>query len=106
MLISFLVLASCVAQKAGDKISKTSVVIYNDADNDVSFLLGETSKMDTFNVKENDVWFSPSFSFNPIIKLQTQSHILLYELRLGNYYMIYWNADKKYWDIKKTKKRR
>lgn len=36
--------------------------------------------------------------------MQTQNHIVTYQLRLGNYYMIFWNEAKKYWDLKKTKK--
>ena len=72
----------------------------------ISLLLGEDSlRLDTFKIKGNDVWFSPGYRKDPIIFIQTQAHVSKYQLRLGNYYMIFWNGKKKYWDINKTQKR-
>ena len=104
-LIICLLFFSGKAQSAGARITKTSVVIYNNSNSTKTILLGNSSKMDTFKIKENDVWFSPIFTFNPILSLQTEHHTATYQLRLDNYYMIFWNGNKKYWDLKKTKKR-
>lgn len=72
----------------------------------MSILLGETPlKMDTFKIKKSEVWLSPAYHYDPIVTIKTQAHIGTYQLKLGNYYMIYWNAGKKYWDIKKTARR-
>lgn len=105
LLPVILLFAHGIAQQAGERFTKTSVVIYNNTNNKTAILLGSATKLDTFRLKENDVWFSPPFSFNPIIRLQTQGHIVTYQLKRGNYYMIFWNDKKKYWDLKKTKKR-
>lgn len=108
-LLSFLtiilVFSSCAAQQAGERFTKTSVVIFNNTDNKTTILLGSTTNLDTFKLKGNEVWFSPSFTFNPTFKLQTQNKTVAYQLKLGNYYMIFWNSKKNYWDIKKTKKK-
>jgi hypothetical protein len=105
LIFSFLVFCSS-AQTVGERITMPSVVIYNNSNTKKSILLGETPlKMDTFKIKKNEVWFSPVYQNDPTIKIQTQSHITTYQLKLGNYYMIYWNGNKKYWDIKKTVKR-
>jgi hypothetical protein len=99
---------SCLSQSKAlpNRITQTSVVIYNDSNNRLTVLLGDPStKMDTIILMENDVWTSPPLSFDPIIKIQTKKHIGEYQLSLGKYYMIYWNDKKKYWDIIKTNKR-
>jgi hypothetical protein len=62
--------------------------------------------LDTFELKANEVWYSPAYTVDPIIKIQTQNIIKTYQLRLGKNYMIYWNKRKKFWDINKTKKER
>lgn len=105
LLPVILLFYSCDAQQAGERFTKTSVVIFNNTNNKTTILLGSTTKLDTFKLKENEVWFSPSFTFNPTFKLQTKNHTVAYQLRLDNYYMIFWNNKKKYWDLKKTKKR-
>jgi hypothetical protein len=98
--------ASCKAQQAGARFTNTSVVIYNNSNNKMAILLGESpAKMDTFKLNRSEVWFSPIYNHNPTIKIQTQNHVITYQLRLGNYYMIFWNDKKKYWDVEKTKKR-
>ena len=98
--------ASCTAQAVGQRITQNSVVIYNNSGNMISILLGEDSlRMDTFKIKGNDVWFSPEYHKDPIAFIQTQTHVGKYQLRLGNYYMIFWNDKKKYWDVQKTQKR-
>jgi len=105
LTISFLFI-SCAAQyQIADRITKTSVVIYNNTNNELNILLGSKTKLDTFKLEKNDVWLSQPYNFNPIFKIQTQNHIVTYQLRLGKYYMIFWNVKKKYWDLKKTKKR-
>ncbi len=106
LVIFSTLLIPCVAQQAGDRFTKTSVVIYNNSNNKMSISLGESpAKMDTFKLNKSEVWFSPVYNRNPIIKIRTQNHVISYQLRLGDYYMIFWNNKKKYWDIKKTNKR-
>lgn len=110
IVIFFILLVSCRtqahSQQLGERLMSTAVGIYNSSNNKITILLGESSvKMDTFQVKENELWYSPSYNKNPIINIQTQNHLTTYQLKLGNYYMIFWNENKKYWDVKKTKKR-
>jgi len=99
-------LITCKAQAVGERITKTLVTIYNNSNTRLSVLLGDPSvRMDTFKLKENEVWYSPTYANDPVIKVQTQHHVTTYQLRLGNSYMIFWNTKKKYWDIKKTQNR-
>lgn len=105
ILIIFISMFSCKAQQIGERLTKTSVVIFNNSKNSTSILLGESSsQMDTFKLKGNEVWLSPAYAHNPMIKVQTGKRIISYLLKPGNYYMIFWNDKKKYWDVKKTKK--
>ena len=99
-----LVFAFCAAQQVGERLTKSSVVIYNNTKNKKIILLGNNTKLDTFKLMENEVWLSPPFEYDPIFKLQTQNHVVNYQLKPGNYYMIFWNGKKKYWDLKKSKK--
>ncbi len=104
-MIFTLLLNSCAAQTLGERVLQTSVVIYNNTNQKMSIVLGESAnKMDTFRLKATEVWLSPSYKNNPTVKIQTKNHVVNYQLKLGNYYMIYWNNKKKYWDIKKTSK--
>ena len=99
-------IVSCAVQQVGERIAKTSLIIYNNSNNKKSFLLGETTlKMDTFKIKANEVWSSPVYNRHPIIKLQTQNHAVTYQLIIGKKYMVFWNVAKKSWDVKKMKKR-
>ena len=106
ILIGILFLINCNSQQIGDRVTKTSVVIYNNSNYKISILLGvSTLKMDTFKLKEKEVWLSPVYNRDPTIKLQTQNKVIAYQLKLDNNYMIFWNDKKKYWDIQKTKKK-
>jgi hypothetical protein len=108
LILLFLILigSSCKSQEAGVRITANLVVIYNNSNSKVSLLLGVPgAKPDTVSIKSNDVWYSPTYGSNPAIKIQTQKHISEYSLKLGNYYMVFWNSKKKYWDVKKTKPR-
>jgi hypothetical protein len=106
LILLILIDSSCKSQQVGARITANSVVIYNNSNSKISFLLGvKGAKPDTVNIKSNDVWFSPTYGSNPVIKIQTQKHISEYSLKLGNYYMVFWNSKNKYWDVKKTKPR-
>lgn len=91
--------------QAGARFTETAVAIYNNTTNKITFLLGSNTKLDTFTLKEKEVWLSPPFTFNPIFKMTTQNHTVTYQLKLNNAYMIFWNDRKKYWDLEKTQKR-
>ncbi len=107
VVILFFLVIPCNAQQAGERITSTLVIIYNNSNSKISILLGPPAgKMDTFNLKGNEVWYSPSYTKDPVIKIKTQSHVVNYQLRIGNSYMIFWNKKKKYWDITKTKNRK
>jgi hypothetical protein len=102
-----LLFSSCAAQQVGERIMQTSVVIYNNNNQKMTIVLGEPAiKMDTFILKGGEVWISPVYKKDPTIKIQTKSHVANYQLKLGNYYMIFWNGKKKYWDLKKTSKKK
>lgn len=102
-----LICNACLAQQVGTRIVETTVSLFNNSNNKLAILLGEpSSNMDTFELKANEVWYSPTYTINPIIKIQTRNIIKTYQLRLGKNYMIYWNKRKNVWDISKTKKER
>lgn len=105
--LALLVMMVSVAfgQAAGERITQTTVGIYTDANKRIKVLLGETAKtLDTVEVADY-VWYSRPYRNNPIIKIRTGSKNLTYQLKLGNIYMVFWNAPKKYWDVKRTKRK-
>ncbi len=107
IIVFFLLIISCNAQQIGERITSTLVIIYNNSNSKISILLGfPPERMDTFNLKAHDVWYSPTYSKDPVIKIKTQAHVVTNQLRIGNSYMIFWNTKKKYWDIIKTKNRK
>ena len=89
----------------GDRIGKNIVSIYNQSASDVKILLGDSiSGLDTFVLKGLETWSSPEYQSNPIVNIKTGSHSIGYTLTLGSSFLLFWNDDKKYWDIKKIKK--
>lgn len=101
ILIALLLFTSCWAQQLGERLSQTSVRIYNNSGSEITVLLGKEGRMDTLRLEGNKEFLSPPYNFNPIIQIQTQKKIVKYTLKPGNFYMIYWNEKKKYWDVKK-----
>lgn len=97
-------LADTVAvDQVGERIMETTVSIYNASNSEISFVLGDLStNLDTFRLKKSEVWYSPAYNFDPVLKIQTQKTIKTYQLRLGDSYMIFWNKKMKYWDLTKT----
>ena len=94
------------SQQLGPRITESMVSLYNNSDRETSILLGDTAvRLDTFFIKAQEVWHSPSYVRDPVIKIQTGSFVATYLLRRGNSFMIYWNGRKKYWDLKRIQKR-
>jgi hypothetical protein len=89
------------------RVTATSIGIYNTSNQDIKILLGaDSTSLDTFTVLNNSVWYSGFYQHNPIIiKIKTGQTVKAYSVYLGNYYLIFWNKKKKYWDVKKTQKR-
>jgi len=108
ILISIIVLLlhipSGEPQQIGKRLTARSILIYNNSNSRISFLLVEGEKSDTISISANKSWLSPSYKSNPIIKIQTQNFISNYQLNLGNSYVIFWNEEKKIWDVGRFKK--
>src|SRR4030066_1311606 len=99
ILVTLLITSCAQSQEVGEEITKTSIRLFNDSNQDIKVLLGiNESYLDTFLVIKQEVWISPSYVKNPIFKIFTNSSPVIYRLRLGNIYKIYWNEKKKYWD--------
>jgi len=90
-----------LSMQPGEDFMKSFVVIFNNNDSRISFLLGDLTNMDTVSLKEKEIWISPAYKVNPIIKIQTLDVTVVYQLTRGNYYMIVWNNEKRCWDISK-----
>ena len=93
------------AQQGGIGITSSLVSVFNNSQSELSFLLGYPTNLKSFKIKPQQVWYSPSFLTSPIIKIETQGITTEYQLKLGKAYMIYWNARKKLWDVKKIRER-
>ncbi|MGB5819280.1 MAG: hypothetical protein WBG90_07320 [Saonia sp.] len=107
-IVFCLFLSSCLAQKVdhiGEELTKTTVRIYNNSESKKVILVGSITKLDTFEVAKNSTWLSPSYKFNPIVKIRTQDKIVTYKLKIGRFYMIYWKKNKERWDLKRIKNR-
>lgn len=98
-----MLLVSC---SAGRRITANLVGIYNNSNAKMTIQLGETLKtMQNFTLKKHETWLSPNYNADPIIKIQTNDQVVTYTLQKGDYYMIYWNDMKKYWDVQKMNNR-
>jgi hypothetical protein len=102
LFLLFALSAVTGAQQPGVGYAHSSVKIYNSSSQKIKILIGEYSaKMDTQLLNKNSTWFSPQYKSNPIVKIQTQEMVITYKLELGSSYMIYWNDQKKCWDLKR-----
>lgn len=87
----------------GEGIYKDKVRIYNNSNSSKNILLGHNEDFVNYLLDDNEVWLSPSFDFNPVVKIRTNDNIISYTLIRGFLYVIYWNEINKHWDIKKQK---
>jgi hypothetical protein len=97
---------SCTAQDAlfmGQRVKKTTVTIYNRVNSVTTILLGSTTRLDTFRLKSNELWISPAYGYNPIFKIKSQDTTVTYQLNISNSYLIFWNKEKRFWDLKEFK---
>jgi hypothetical protein len=99
VIIFIFLFVCCKAQAVGGDYIKGRIVIFNNTHTNISVLLGDSIRLDTFKLKENDNWFK--FDYNPIIKIQTNTYIVTYQLLTGNQYIVFWNTKKNIWDLKK-----
>lgn len=110
LLINFAILlllaAQCKSQQLGTRINANAVTIFNNSSRDISFLLGERGKkMKVYEIIARDNWVSPTYSTGPVIDLRTGKVHKKYNLKLASSYMIFWDAPKKVWNVKKIKPR-
>lgn len=107
ILVTLILLLSCsktFSQTVGKRISHTTTIIFNNSENNLKFKLGkDTSSLLSYDIKANEKWISPTFP--PGSKLafyiKTREKELGYTLRLNTTYLLFWNSDKGYWDLKK-----
>ena len=92
-------------QDLGARISKTTVGIFNNSNNKMEIKLGSSdSTLKVYQLPAMENWVSPAYNFDPLAKLESQNKTVKYRLKRDNKYMIYWDKNKKYWDLKKIKK--
>ena len=90
----------------GERISKTTVGIYNDSQNDLMILIGENeSFLDTIILEANELWYSFQYEENPIITIFSETKFVTYTLVLSKLYRIYWDNINKHWDVKRIRRK-
>jgi|GEM_PF-6664148 len=92
-----------IPEQIGEGFYKDKIRIYNTSDSSKSILLGLNEDFNDYILDENEVWLSPSFNFNPVVKIRTNEEIISYTLVLGNFYVLYWNEENQYWDFEKKR---
>jgi hypothetical protein len=105
ILLLFIVSAS-KAQIGPAEVTKTSVGLYNLENSDVRILLGkDRMSLDTFIIRKGSLWYSGYYEKSPIFIIKTGIVQKAYTLGLNNYYLIFYDSKKKYWDLRLTTKR-
>ena len=107
ILITLVLLFSCsksFSQDVGKRISHTTTIIFNNSESNLKFKLGKDSlSLFSHEIKANEKWISPTFTPGSklVFYLKTNEKELRYTLRLNTTYLLFWNRNKGYWDIKK-----
>ena len=92
---------SQVVRRMTNKVANSIVSINNSSNSNIKFLFGMSGdKMNIYELLANNTWNSPVLNYDPLVKIQTQSHIGTYKLKRGLSYAIYWDKGKKYWAIR------
>ena len=91
------------------KIDKNIIALHNKSNKDIKILLGEysftlgknskTPVFDTILIKRKSVWESDPYEKNLLISIKSDKVTIEYILVLGNEFLIFWNKEKKYWDV-------
>ncbi|MEZ5103775.1 MAG: hypothetical protein R2757_04730 [Draconibacterium sp.] len=106
LLFLFIFSLNAFSQEQGKEFIKNRVNIYNQSSEDITFLFGKNGNaLDTIKIKSNRVWTSPPYESKPIIKIYSTNCAITYSLSLSNYYAIFWNENRKCWDVKRIRKK-
>lgn len=101
-----LVTFNCFGQAVGRRISETTLGIYNNSDRTLNFELGPNKKdVKAYSIASQENWISPNYPVKskPVFRIKTAEKTEKYSVKLNNKYMIFWNNQKKTWDLTKVK---
>jgi hypothetical protein len=104
LLALLLISVACKAQQLGERVTRTSVMIFNNSNEKLKFNLGvryQQSKV--YNISEYEKYVAGPFPVNSelLFTIGTDSTHKRYLLKLNNAYMIFWNNAGKYWDMRR-----
>lgn len=89
----------------GEDYAENRIGIVNNTKSDITVLLGQSdSSLSPVKIKKRSTWISPTYDFDPIIKIVSEANFVKYQLLCSYMYTLFWNAEKECWDIKKIKK--
>ena len=97
---------SSFSQATGEFIMANSVSIYNNSTKKLTFKIGQkVEDLKWVTVKANEKWISQAFPSKPrpIFVMKTNNSEVRYNLKLNSTYILFWNAVKKYYDLKVVK---
>lgn len=103
--VSFLLLvsASCLSQELGERLSSTRVSLFNNTSHAITVMLGtDSTRLKSIRIPKRVNYNSAAFPSDPFIRIKTKQASVFYQLRLGSAYVIFWNTEKKRWDLKKN----
>jgi hypothetical protein len=104
LLVALFIFFGCRAQQLGERLSKTSVMIYNNSNEQLKFSLAipqQRSWVYTIRPQEKSVPGPFQANSQLIFSIGTGDTQKRYLLRLNNTYMIFWDKGAKLWDLRR-----
>lgn len=104
LLAALFIFFSCRAQQLGERLSKTSVMIYNNSNEQLKFSLAIPKKQSwayTIRPQEKSVPGPFPVDSQLIFSIGTGNTQKRYLVRLNNTYMIFWDKGAQLWDLRR-----
>jgi hypothetical protein len=103
VLCLLFVSSSCLSQELGERLKSTRVTLFNNTQNTITVLLGtDSTRLKSIRIPKKVNYNSSSFATDPFIRIKTKNAAVFYKLQLGTPYIIFWNRERKLWDIQKN----
>jgi len=88
------------------RMSPNRVMIINESEQVQQIRIGpDNNSLVQHDIQPRQSWVSPPYSHRPCIRIYTDDRYEEYLLAQGKRYRLYWDANKKCWDIKAIRKK-
>ena len=95
--------SSCLSQELGERLKSTRITLFNNTSSTITVQLGtDSTKLKSVRIPKKVNYNSSAFTSDPFIRIKTKNEAVFYKLQRGMAYIIFWNRERKLWDIQKN----